>query len=103
MADENVLMSKKQYDIFMKRINACNDHIESDTEKDKARQDSVRKEESSPTTHHNQDGREDGGSIKNKKMLHYQILMRNCIHRICLIISLLQQKGWGEMRAFPPV
>ena len=67
MADENILMSKKQYDIFMKRVNACNDHIESSTGKDKAGQASVRKEESSPTTHHNQDGREDKGGIKNEK------------------------------------
>ena len=67
MADENILMSKKQYDIFMKKVNACNDHIESSTGKDKAGQASVRKEESSPTTHHNQDGREDKGGIKNEK------------------------------------
>ena len=68
MAEENILMSKKQYDIFMKRVNACNDHIdESSTGKDKAGQASVRKEESSPATHHNQDGNEDKGDIKNEK------------------------------------
>ena len=60
MADENVLMSRKQYDIFMKKINASNGHTADDIIKSKVKEDGEKKRESTPIRHHKQDGNENG-------------------------------------------
>ena len=65
MADENILMSRKQYDIFMKKINAPNTSASADSVKSKIKEGSEEKKGDISSNDH-KNGDESGSNTGNE-------------------------------------
>ena len=66
MADENILMSRKQYDIFMKKINAFNTNTSADSIKSKIKEGDEEKKGNISSNDHKNDDDESGVNTGNE-------------------------------------